>query len=137
MPTPNYTLSLNGSLLKQYLHFHVSYYEWLETRCFIAIALQLRLEYAIERLHANQKGLKLRCTHRFLGYAVNVNIWGGSVHTTKKKTEAMTVTSKKDIGPEVNAEKTKYLVMSPAQHAGQNHNVNTGNKSSERVEEFK
>jgi hypothetical protein len=40
-------------------------------------------------------------------------------------------------GPEANAEKSKYMVMSHDQNAGQNHIINTGNKSFERVKEFK
>jgi quinolinate synthase len=43
----------------------------------------------------------------------------------------------KDIGLEVNVEKTKYMVMSPDQHAGQNHNIKIGNKYFERVEQFR
>jgi hypothetical protein len=42
-----------------------------------------------------------------------------------------------EIGPEVNAEKTKYMVMSRNQNAGHNHNIKIDNKSFERVEEFK
>jgi hypothetical protein len=52
------------------------------------------LEYAIGRLQANQRDLKLSCTHRLLGYADDVNKWGGSVHTIKKNTEAIIVASK-------------------------------------------
>ena len=37
------------------------------------------------------------------------------------------------MGPEVNADKTKYLVMSRDQSAGRNH---TGNSSFERMEQF-
>jgi hypothetical protein len=55
---------------------------------------------------------------------------------TKKNTEALDITSK-EIGLEVNAEKTKYMVISHDQHAGQNHNIKTGNKSFERVEQFR
>jgi hypothetical protein len=43
----------------------------------------------------------------------------------------------KEIGLEVNTEKTKYMVISRNQHAGHNHNININNKSFERVEEFK
>jgi hypothetical protein len=43
----------------------------------------------------------------------------------------------KEIGLEVNAEKTKYMVMSRHQNAGHNHNINIDNKSFETVEEFK
>jgi hypothetical protein len=40
-------------------------------------------------------------------------------------------------GLEVNAEKTKYMVISQNQNAGHNHNIKINNKSFERVEEFK
>jgi len=43
----------------------------------------------------------------------------------------------KEIGLEVNADKTKYMVMSQDQIAGQSHNLKIDNSSFERVEEFK
>jgi hypothetical protein len=61
---------------------------------------------------------------------------GGSIHAIKKNTEASVVASK-EIGLEVNAEKTKYMVMSRNQNAGQNHKIKIDNKSFERVEQFK
>jgi len=42
---------------------------------------------------------------------------GGSVHTVKRNTEALTVASK-EIGLEVNAVKTKFVVISGDQNAG-------------------
>jgi hypothetical protein len=54
----------------------------------------------------------------------------------KEKHEALAVASKQK-GLEVNADKTKYLVMSRNQNAGQNHNVKSDNKSFERVQHFK
>jgi len=60
---------------------------------------------------------------------------GGSIHTIKKNT-ALVVASK-EIGLEVNADRTKYMVMSRDQNAGQNQNINTDNSSFERAEEFK
>ena len=47
------------------------------------------------------------------------------------------VVASKEIGLEVNADKTKYLVMSQDQIAGQSHNIKIGNSSFERVEEFR
>jgi hypothetical protein len=47
------------------------------------------------------------------------------------------VIASKAIGLEVNAEKTKYVVMSWNQNAEHNHNIKIDNKSFERVEEFK
>jgi hypothetical protein len=75
-------------------------------------------------------------THQLLVYADDVNILGGSVHAIKKNTEALVVASK-DTGLEVNAEKTKYMVMSRDQNAGQNISIKIDNKSFERVEQFK
>jgi hypothetical protein len=69
------------------------------------------MEYTIRRVQANQEGLKLNGTHYFLVFADDVNILGGSVHAIKKNTEALVFASK-EIGLEVNAEKTKYMFMS-------------------------
>jgi hypothetical protein len=55
--------------------------------------------------------LKLNGTHQLLVYADDVNILGGSIHAKRKKTEALVIASK-EIDLEVNAEKTKYMVMS-------------------------
>jgi hypothetical protein len=94
------------------------------------------LEYASRRVEANTEGLKLNGTHQLLVYADDVTILGRGVHAIKKNTEASVVTSK-EIGLEVNAEKTKYMVMSRNQNAGQNHNIKIENKFFERVEQFK
>ena len=45
--------------------------------------------------------------------------------------------SSKKIGLEVNVDKTKYMVMSRDQNAGQSHSMKTDNSFYERVEEFK
>jgi hypothetical protein len=58
---------------------------------------------------------------------------GGSVHSIKKNAEDLVVASK-GIGLEVDAEKTKYMVMSRNQNAGQDHNIQVDNKSFEMVE---
>jgi hypothetical protein len=61
---------------------------------------------------------------------------GGGIHTKKKNTEAV-VDASKEIGLEVSAEKSKYMIMSRDQNAGQNHSIQTGNNSFESVEQFK
>ena len=55
--------------------------------------------------------MKLNGTHQLLVYADYVNILGKSIYAIKKNTNALVVASK-DIGLEVNADKTKYMVMS-------------------------
>ena len=69
-------------------------------------------------------------------YADDANILARSIPTIKKNTEDLVVASK-EIGLEVNADKTKYMVMSQDKDAGQSHNINTDNSSFGRVEEFK
>jgi hypothetical protein len=61
---------------------------------------------------------------------------GRSIHSIKKSPEDLVIASK-EISLEVNAERTKYFVMSQDQNAGHNHNIKIDNKSFERVEEFK
>ena len=80
------------------------------------------LEYAIRSVQVNRDGLKLNGTHQLLVYADDVNILGGNVHIVKENAEALIVASK-ETGLEVNADKTKYMVMSRDQNAGQSHSI--------------
>jgi hypothetical protein len=48
-----------------------------------------------------------------------VNLLGDNIYTTKKNTETLTDASKED-GLEINAEKTKYVLLSRHQSMGQN-----------------
>jgi hypothetical protein len=63
-------------------------------------------------------------------------VLGGSVHIIKEQAEALVV-ARKETGLEVNADKTKYMVMSRDQNAGRNHNMKVDNRFFERVEELK
>jgi hypothetical protein len=65
-----------------------------------------------------------------------INILGESIHTVKKNTETLVVASK-ETGLEVNADKTKYMVMTRYQNAGRNHNIKIDNSSFERVGKFR
>jgi len=71
-----------------------------------------------------------------LVYADNVNILGGSVNTIKKNADALVVVSE-ETGLEVNAGKTKRIVMSRDQNAGRTQNIKTDNSTFERMEQFK
>ena len=71
---------------------------------FFSLLFNLALQSAITRVHINQDGLKLNGTYQLLFYADDVNILGGSVHTLKKNTAALVLTSK-EFGLEVKTEK--------------------------------
>ena len=69
-------------------------------------------------------------------YADDVNILGGSANTVKENAEALVVATK-EIGLKVNADKTKYMVMSWNRNAGRGHSVKIDNSCIERMEDFK
>jgi len=68
------------------------------------------LENANRRVQLYQDGFKLNGTHQLLVYADAVNILGERSHNIKKNTEAFVVASK-EIRLELNADKTKYMVL--------------------------
>ena len=78
----------------------------------------------------NQDGMKLNGMHQLLAYADDVNILGGSAHTVKENAKALLVAAK-EIGLEVNADKTKYMVMYRDRNAGRGHSVKIDNCSIE------
>ena len=69
-------------------------------------------------------------------YADDVNILGGSIHTLKENAEAL-VAAIREIGLEVSADRTKYMVMYRDQNAGRIQSVRIDNSTFEMVEGFK
>jgi hypothetical protein len=69
-------------------------------------------------------------------YADDVNLFSDSVNTIKNKSETL-IEAGRDIGLEINAEKTKYMIMSRHQNSGQNQNISIANVSFEKVTKFK
>jgi hypothetical protein len=94
------------------------------------------VEYAILNVQAKQVGLKLNGTQQLVVCADDVNLLGDNIDTIKKNTEPL-IGASKEVGLEVNVEKTKYVLLFRHQNAGKNHNIKIGDRSFENVAQFK
>ena len=74
--------------------------------------------------------------HQLLVYADDVNMLGKKLQTVRENAEIF-IKASKDIGLEVNSEKTKYMITSRHQNVLQNQNIAIGNLSFENVEKFR
>jgi hypothetical protein len=71
-----------------------------------------------------------------LVYTDDVNLLGDSINTIKESRESVLGASR-DVGLEINAEKTKYMIMSHHPNSGQDQIIRIANESFENVETFK
>jgi hypothetical protein len=80
------------------------------------------LEYGIRKVQENQLGLKLKGTLQLLSYSDDVTLLGDNIDTIKKKTEIL-IDASKEVGLEIDAEKTKFVLVSCHQNVGQNRDI--------------
>ena len=75
------------------------------------LLLKFALEYAIRRVQENRIGLELNGKYQLLVYTDGVHMLGENLQTIRENTEIF-IKASKDIGLEVNSEKTKYVIIS-------------------------
>jgi hypothetical protein len=85
------------------------------------------LEYAIRRVQGNQE---------LLAYADDIIIVVENIDTIQKNTKSL-LDASKEVGLEVNTEKTKYMLVSRCHRAGQRQSIKIANRSFESVAKFK
>jgi hypothetical protein len=78
----------------------------------------------------------LNGTHQLLAYADDVNLLGDNMDSIKKNTETL-IDASKEVGLEINLEKTKHMLLSRHQNVGQNRDIKIASRSFENVSQFK
>jgi hypothetical protein len=97
--------------------------------------LNFALAYAIRKVQENLVGLKLNGTRQLLAYADDVNLLGGNIDTIEKNTKTL-IDASKEVGLEINVEKTKYML--PSRHQiGKNWDIKIANISFGNVSQSK
>ena len=102
---------------------------------FIAITFQHSFRVCILMVQVNKGSLILNDTYN-LSVILMALIKGGNVHTINENAEALVMTSK-NTRQEVNADKTKHIIMCQEQNVGRSLNIKAESSLFEMVEDFK
>jgi hypothetical protein len=81
-------------------------------------------------------GLKLNGTHQLLAYADDVNVLGDNIDTIKRNMDTL-IYAGKEVGLEINVEKSKYTLLFRHQNVGQYWDITIANRSFENLSQFK
>jgi hypothetical protein len=81
-------------------------------------------------------GLKFNGAHQLLTYADDVNLLGDNIDAVKKDTETL-IDASKEVGLEINVEKTKYMLLFRQKNVGQDRGIKIANRSFENVSQFR
>jgi hypothetical protein len=92
-------------------------------------------EYAVWKVQANQERLKLNGTRQLLISVDHADLLSENIHTVRNTEALLFASEKNDL--EVNSEKTKYMLVSREQNAGQSHSTKKGSESFESVVKYK
>jgi hypothetical protein len=93
-------------------------------------------KYLVRKVEKYHMGPKLNTTHHLLAYDDDVNLLRYNTDTIKKNTETLIDTSK-EVGLEINVEKTKYILLFRHQNLGQNRDIKIRDRLFENVSQFK
>jgi hypothetical protein len=81
-------------------------------------------------------GLKLNGTHQLLACADDVNLLGDNIHAVKKNTETL-IDASKEVGLEINVEKSMYMLLACHWNPGQNCDIKIANRSLGSLSQFR
>jgi hypothetical protein len=87
------------------------------------------------KVQEKQVGLKLNGTHQLLVCADDVNLLGQNIDTIKKNAGTL-LDASKEVGLQVTAEKTKYMLPPRHQNARKNGDIRAANRCFENVAQF-
>jgi hypothetical protein len=100
------------------------------------VLFNFALEYAIRKVQENQLRLKLNGTHQLLAYADDMNLLGDNIDSIKESIETL-IDASKEVGLEINVEKSKYMLLCRQQNLGQIRETKIAIRSIENVSQFK